>query len=119
MPVTINQIEINTWQNGEWKQVLQYLIESMSLKDMKLKDSEFSLQDGCIVKENKIFIPLKYCKQALSELHGGHMTKMKLLARGYCYCKNIDRVVENLVKTCSYCRQNYNIQNINSNTLGH
>lgn len=59
MPVTINQIKNNTWQDGELKQVLQYLIKSMSLKNMKVKYSEFCLQDGCIVRRNKIYIPLK------------------------------------------------------------
>lgn len=87
MPETRNQIKTETRQDGELKQVLHYLIEGKSLKDMGLEDDEFCLQEGCIFRVNRIYKPLKLRKQILSELHhAGHfgMTKIKLLARNYC-----------------------------------
>lgn len=59
MPETRNQIKTETRQDGELKQILHYLIEGKSLKDMGLEDNEFCLQEGCIFRVNRIYKPLK------------------------------------------------------------
>lgn len=41
MPETRNQIKTETKQDGELKQILHYLIEGKSLKDIGLEDNEF------------------------------------------------------------------------------
>jgi len=89
------------------RQILQNLTTGKSLKDLGLEDSEFSSQNGCIFRGSRIVIPSNLRKPILNELHAGHlgMTKMKLLARSYCYWRNLDKDIENMVKNCTQCQQ--------------
>ncbi|GFW74980.1 uncharacterized protein K02A2.6-like [Trichonephila clavipes] len=53
----------------------------------KGRESEFALQNGCIMYDHRVYIPEKYQNQVLEELHVGHpgIVKMKAIARSYCY----------------------------------
>jgi hypothetical protein len=50
-------------------------------------------------------IPTSLRASVLDELHIGHMgiSKMKALARSYCYWRNIDSDIEQMVKACRSC----------------
>lgn len=75
------------------------------LLDGTLRDCEFSLQNGIILRGNRVVIPRKLQPAMLKELHSTHVgiVKMKSLARNYCYWRGIDSDIENLVKSCSPC----------------
>lgn len=84
-------------------------LELVKLKD-KLRnesiiDTKFELQNGIIFKGNRVVIPVILQKHVLAELHHTHVgvVKMKQLARRYCWWKNIDKDIENLVKACQPC----------------
>ncbi|GFT77401.1 uncharacterized protein K02A2.6-like [Trichonephila clavipes] len=51
------------------------------------RESEFSLQNGCIMYGHRVCIPEKYQNQVFEELHVGHpgIVKMKAIAGSYCY----------------------------------
>jgi len=74
----------------------------------KTYNSEFSLQDGVIFRGNRVYIPSSMREDVLMELHKTHMgiTKMKQLARRYCYWPNIDKDIEVIVKSCQSCSDN-------------
>ncbi|XP_054259997.1 uncharacterized protein K02A2.6-like [Macrosteles quadrilineatus] len=107
MPVTRIKIEEETRKDENLKVISHYLNTGKSLKELGLNANEFCLMDGCVFRGNRICVPLTLRKQVLNELHAGHMgmTKMKLLARSYCYWQNIDQEIENLVKHCYSCQQ--------------
>lgn len=66
---------------------------------------EFTLSDKMIFKGNRIFIPVSLRPRILKELHSTHsgITKLKQLARRYCYWPAIDKDIEHLVRSCEPC----------------
>ncbi|XP_028177592.1 uncharacterized protein K02A2.6-like [Ostrinia furnacalis] len=113
----INTLEIGpqviareTAKDNELKPILEALKSGRSLKHYGYKDNELTLQNDCILKGSRVFIPQNLHMQILNELHAGHIgiLKMKLLARSYVYWKNIDKDIENKVKSCRACRLEQN-----------
>lgn len=68
-------------------------------------DTGYTLDEGIIFKGNRVVIPASLRPQVLEELHATHIgiTKMKQLARRYCFWKGIDHDIEQLVKSCNAC----------------
>lgn len=75
------------------------------LLDGTIRECEFSIQDGILLRGNRVVIPKKLQCKILKELHSTHigMVKMKAIARNHCYWKGIDSDIENLVKSCLAC----------------
>ncbi|UYV73220.1 K02A2.6-like [Cordylochernes scorpioides] len=59
---------------------------------------------------DKVVVPKSLQLKVLKHLHSTHLgiVKMKQLARRYCTWKNIDKDIENLVKSCKYCLSTQN-----------
>src|SRR5436190_4305689 len=102
MPVTKSEIESESHKNEFLNKIIQALKNGTSLEKLGLNDWEFSLQDGCVFRGNRIVIPKILQAKVLKELHIGHLgiVKMKALARSYCYWKNIDLSIEETAKSC-------------------
>ena len=68
--------------------------------------TEFSIEQGCIMRGNKIVIPQQLQPQVLSELHEGHcgMVAMKSIARSYIWWPGIDHDIEMMVRSCYECK---------------
>ncbi|GBL91846.1 Uncharacterized protein K02A2.6 [Araneus ventricosus] len=68
-------------------------------------NSDYFLDSGILFRNNRIVIPKTLQPTVLNELHSTHIgiTKMRQLARRYCIRKNIDKDIENLVKSCKDC----------------
>lgn len=66
-----------------------------------------TLNNGIIFKGQRVLVPKSLQPRILLELHHTHLgiTKMKQLARRYCYWKGIDGNIEKLVKSCEACVQ--------------
>lgn len=64
-----------------------------------INQTEFSLQRDCLMRGIRVYIPVELRKRVLDELHTAHfgMTKMKALARGYCWWNNMDKEIEEMV----------------------
>lgn len=113
----IYKIEVNpdiiareTKDDNELLPLLQALKTGRTLRELGYNDNEFTLQDDCILKGTRVIIPSTLRSQIINELHTGHtgILKMKLLARSYVYWKNMDRDIENKVKSCRACRLEQN-----------
>lgn len=113
----INNISINrqkiaeeTRTDIEYEQILQALQSGTSVKRLGYNDNELTLQDGCIIKGTRLMIPTTLRQAVLHDIHTGHLgvVKMKLLARGFVYWRNIDKDIEDLVRTCRECRLSQN-----------
>ncbi len=74
-------------------------------RDYFNRQHELSLQDGCILWENRVVVPSHGRKRILEELHEAHpgVTKMKSLARSYFWWPNIDAAIEELIRQCPPC----------------
>lgn len=68
-------------------------------------ESQYTLHDGVLFRNDRVVIPCTLRAQILSELHDTHLgvMKMKQLARRYVYWPGIDQEIERLVKGCEDC----------------
>nr|CAI5818050.1 unnamed protein product [Callosobruchus analis] len=66
-----------------------------------------ALESGCIMKGQRVVIPLTERKRVLEELHSAHLgiVKMKNLARSYCWWPRIDTDIERIVSNCYQCNK--------------
>ncbi|XP_018401810.1 PREDICTED: uncharacterized protein K02A2.6-like [Cyphomyrmex costatus] len=73
-------------------------------------DPIYSLHNGIIFRGHRIFIPTSLRPEILKELHYTHLgiSKMKKLARRYCYWRNIDKDIEGIVRSCLECTKGQN-----------
>ncbi|XP_055692263.1 uncharacterized protein K02A2.6-like [Lutzomyia longipalpis] len=73
-----------------------------------IDQEEFSLKNDCLVRGLRTYIPGRFRKTILQELHEGHVgiTKMKQLARAYCWWPSLDKNIEELVQNCTPCQEN-------------
>lgn len=68
-------------------------------------EQEYQLQNGIIFKGQRVVVPSSMYQTVLAELHHTHVDIVKMKQSGYVYWKNIDKDIENLVKTCADCSQ--------------
>lgn len=110
LPIKYEDIVHHTEQDPELIKIVHALKDGISLKTLGYEDSQFTLEEGCLLRGLQVVIPQTLRKQVLDELHTAHLgiVKMKALARSYCYWPGIDKEIEQLVRTCSSCRENLN-----------
>ncbi|XP_060520646.1 uncharacterized protein K02A2.6-like isoform X2 [Cylas formicarius] len=66
---------------------------------------------NCLLWGTRVITPPGGRKSVIDLLHSGHpgMVKMKALARSYVWWPNLDRDIENKIKTCSECQEARNM----------
>ena len=110
-PVTAKLIAKETIKDPILKKVFNYLttnwptkVES-ELKPYSTRNTELSVQDGCVLWGSRVVIPPCYRQTLLKELHENHVgsTRMKQLARSYFWYPGLDADLDQLVRTCSHC----------------
>lgn len=72
-----------------------------------IDQSEFGLQSSCLMRGIRVYVPLVLRRRVLDELHASHfgMSRMKSLARSYCWWMNIDKDIEEMVRGCQQCQE--------------
>ena len=75
----------------------------------ELKD-QLNIDKECVLKANRVIVPVKLKDKVLQMLHIEHMgiLKTKNLARYYVWWPKIDEDIETLVKSCESCQINRN-----------
>jgi RNase H-like domain found in reverse transcriptase/Reverse transcriptase (RNA-dependent DNA polymerase)/Integrase zinc binding domain/Integrase core domain len=101
-PISKAELQRETQHDPELQSLYTALFDGTATIDDVQK---YSLHDGCIMSGVRVVIPATLRHRVLTELHEGHMgvTKMKSLARSYCYWRGIDADIEKLVKSCKPC----------------
>ena len=69
---------------------------------------ELSVENYIILWDSRVDIPTSLQQILLTDLHAEHsgMVKMKQMTRGYLWWPNIDKDIENTVKSCVMCQEN-------------
>ena len=69
--------------------------------------SELSVQDGCLLRGNRIVVPPEGRDKVMELLHSGHPgnSRMKSLARSFVWWPGIDHDLEEKVKRCDACQR--------------
>ena len=89
---------------------------------VRVKD-QFNIDKICVLKANRVIVPVKLKDKVLQMLHSEHMgiSKTKNLARYYVWWPKIDESIETLVKSYESCKWNRNdpenMARIRGNTL--
>ncbi|KIH51998.1 integrase core domain protein, partial [Ancylostoma duodenale] len=89
-------------QTGEWpKKPKDRLLRFNFIRNSLMT------QRGCLMFGDRIVIPDVLQAAVLQDLHDGHpgMARMKMLVRDYCYWTNIDKDIEDKVKSCIRCQE--------------
>ena len=65
--------------------------------------AELTIEDGCVLWGNRVIVPSQGWPQVIAELHKAHpgISRMRALARGYVWWPDMDKELENAVKSCS------------------
>ncbi|XP_055615014.1 uncharacterized protein K02A2.6-like [Toxorhynchites rutilus septentrionalis] len=108
LPVTAEELAEYTKQDSNVKTLLQSLKVGRNVEGRDrfgIDQSEFSIQKGCLMRGIRVYIPPKLRRRVLEELHTGHfgVSRMKSLARSYCWWETIDRDIEELSRDCCEC----------------
>jgi len=112
-PVTATQIKSWTARDPVLSHVLKYVlsgwpnhVDNPELVPYVRRQSELSVQDGCILWGARVIVPPQGRDAILSELHEGHqgMARMKALARSYAWWPSMDSAIEEAVKACDKCQ---------------
>ena len=97
--ITAETIAKETEKDAELRQIKNDLLNGTSNQDSYILDGDI------LFKGQRVVIPQSLQADILSELHCTHMgtTRMKQLARRYCYWSGIDKDIEDIVKSCNSC----------------
>ncbi|XP_055714912.1 uncharacterized protein K02A2.6-like [Phlebotomus papatasi] len=111
LPVTCKEIIQELEQEMEVKILLEGLRSGKRVSkehSFGINQEEFSLKQDCLVRGLRTYIPRKLRSKVLQELHESHVgtSKMKQLARAYCWWPSLDRDIEDLVHNCTPCQEN-------------
>ena len=112
-PVKSKDIQRMTDQDPILSTVKRFILSgwpvavSDELRPFLQRKHELSLYDGCVFWGSRIVIPQGARQYLLRELHDAHpgITRMKALARGYCWWPKIDQDIEDLLRTCEICQK--------------
>ncbi|XP_055613053.1 uncharacterized protein K02A2.6-like [Uranotaenia lowii] len=109
LPLTVDDLCKATAKDGSVKVLIQGLKNGkiVEAKDrFGISQEEFNLQQGCIMRGIRVYIPSSLREQVLSELHSTHFgsTRLKTLARGYVWWERIDKDIEDMVRNCASCQ---------------
>ncbi|GBM32208.1 hypothetical protein AVEN_131600-1 [Araneus ventricosus] len=102
LPVASTELRQETGKDEELGPLLRALREGRNLQG---REAQYTTEDGCILYGQRVCIPKKYQKNALDELHTGHlgMVKMKSLTRSIVCWKGIDKDIEDATRNCVDC----------------
>ncbi|XP_053686469.1 uncharacterized protein K02A2.6-like [Sabethes cyaneus] len=108
LPVTVDELAESMKNDSTVRNLLQGLKVGRVVDGRDrfgVDQAEFSIQQGCILKGIRVYIPPKLRKRVLDELHTGHfgVSRMKSLARSYCWWERVDKDIEELAKNCVNC----------------
>ena len=111
-PVTATQIKTMTRRDKELSRVLHFVQngwpESVdpALRPYASKKHELSSLDGCVLWGTRVIIPPAGRKRILDDLHEAHQgaSRMKARARMVVWWPQLDKAIEDIVRTCSACQ---------------
>ncbi|XP_055526941.1 uncharacterized protein K02A2.6-like [Wyeomyia smithii] len=109
LPVTAEQLSQATSEDKNIQTLLQGLRYGQAVdgKDrFGIDQTEFTIQNGCLLRGIRVYVPVKLRERVLAELHSTHfgITRTKSLARGVCWWMGIDREIEELISNCAECQ---------------
>jgi len=119
LPITANRIKEATRGDPVLSRVFYFVLHGWPAEESTpeelwfcgAKREEFTVEDGCLLRDTRVVIASRYLQKVLSELHLNHpgMVRMKSLARLHIWWPNLDsdRLREQTLRDCSDCQANH------------
>ncbi|KAJ0182603.1 hypothetical protein K1T71_001972 [Dendrolimus kikuchii] len=112
-PISAREVALKTQTDEVLSKIYKYIMNGWPTlvndneKPYYNRKEYLSIEQGCILYNHRVIIPVLLRKQVLRELHEGHLgvVKMKNLSRNYVYWPNLDNEIEVLCRDCTACRQ--------------
>ena len=112
-PVSPTQIARWTQQDKTLSRALLYTRQGWpdkvdaDLKPFWRRRNELSVHEGCLMWSGRVVVPKPGQESVLIELHGGHpgIARMKALSRSFVWWPEIDKDIEDMIKSCEECQQ--------------
>ncbi|XP_062717120.1 uncharacterized protein K02A2.6-like [Aedes albopictus] len=109
LPLTVDDLAKSTAADSTVQVLLQGLKNGKTVEARDrfgIDQTEFALQQGCIMRGIRVYVPPDLRRKVLTELHSTHFgtTRLKSLARGYVWWERIDKDIEELVRCCAACQ---------------
>ncbi|XP_058816399.1 uncharacterized protein K02A2.6-like [Topomyia yanbarensis] len=110
LPVTVDELGRFTAEDKSVKELIQGLKTGRAV-DGRFRfgtdQTEFTMQGTCLMRGIRVYVPSPLRARVLDELHAGHfgVSRMKSLARSYCWWENVNRDIEDLARDCTDCAQ--------------
>ena len=114
-PISAAQIRKWTARDPILSKIIEVLLSGGTVKEAGdefqpylRRREELSLQDGCILRGNRVVVPEVARQRILEELHEVHpgISRMKGIARGVVWWPGLDADIENQVKSYQKCQTN-------------
>ena len=111
-PITVSQVRMWTHRDPLLSQVYRFVQNgwpstklSPDFQPFITKRDELSIADNCLLWGSHLVIPHSGRKFLLDEIHEAHpgVSRMKSRARMLMWWPNMDKDIENKVKSCSVC----------------
>ena len=111
LPVTTKQLRAATRRDPILSKVLRCVTGGWpkhcetELRPYWFRRFELTVEGGCLLWGIRVLVPQTLQRRLLDELHRDHpgITRMKTVARSYMWWPGLDKLIENLVKSCSSC----------------
>ncbi|XP_046737542.1 uncharacterized protein K02A2.6-like [Diprion similis] len=80
------------------------------MRNFWLKRNELAIQEGCIVRGERVVVPKKLQRDTLKYLHLNHcgVVATKAFARSYAWWPGIDEDIEVMISNCDNCQETKN-----------
>lgn len=113
MPVTCAEIQRHTELDADLVQLKHFIqygapprITNCNLLPFKNIINQLSILKGCIMYNNRVFVPLSLRNLVLHQFHDNHpgMSAMKSLARSLIWYPGMDKDIVELVASCQKCQ---------------
>ncbi|XP_026530652.1 uncharacterized protein K02A2.6-like, partial [Notechis scutatus] len=114
LPITASDIARETNKDKRLARVLHWVEKGWPEKDddetfrtFRNRQTELSLQKGCLLWGDWVVIPEKLQGKVLELLHEGHpgIVRTKALARSYAWWPGMDKRIEAWVAACNRCQE--------------
>ena len=112
-PITCSTIQHHTDKDGDLTQLKHYIRYGYPVQENNPKLSQFkklitemSILKGCIMYNNRVFIPESLREPVLRQFHEGHpgICAMKSLARSLIWYPGMDKDIASVVNSCPKCQ---------------
>ena len=112
----LNDLKMQTSQDSVLRPLMHVIVEGWPEDPKQIPKcirhfwscrDELSVDDGLVIKGERIVIPAVLQKEILQQIHSGHqgITKCQLRAKSCVYWHGINKDIEQLVSDCSVCQK--------------